>query len=76
LNARTPPITIRSEAILTEASTSFVEVSIFGGQFTAVVLIIPWIAFPGQELLGNSLNGFENGSMSGYCNTDVNCFSN
>jgi len=75
-NARTAPITSSSEAVSTAVFLSSLEPSRFGAQFTASVLIMPWIPLPCQELLFIESNGLEKRCRHGYRGTNANRLSN
>jgi len=55
-NAHTTPITISLQTVSSTVSLACNEQSRSCVQFTASVLIMPWISFPSQETLCNELN--------------------
>jgi len=70
------PITISSVAVSAAVSSSPLEQTRIGLQFTASVLIIPRISLPCLVLLLKESNGLEQCWRPGYRGTDVNRLSN
>jgi len=75
-NARTPPITISSEAVSAAVFPSSSKQSRIGAQSTDNVLIMPQICLPCQQLLFIESNSVEKPWRPGSRGTDVNQFSN
>jgi len=69
-NAHTAPILNSSEAVSTAVFQACWQQSRIGAQFTASVLIMPQLSFPGQELIFNESNGVKKRWRPGYRGTD------